>query len=67
MDYTNIATTMNCALTLGGHTEVLGNFGNSVQRISMVSQSNSAVVKAQPSPVSADGSSFTVQWLNQGP
>jgi hypothetical protein len=66
-DYTGIGTATNCALTLGGRTDVLGNFGKSVQSISMVSQSNSALVKAQPSALSADGSSFIIQWLNQGP
>lgn len=55
--YTSISST--CAATISGVSQSLGGFG-SVQGITMVNRH--LVVLAQPSPLSTDGSSFTVQW-----
>ncbi len=33
----------------------------------MVDESNSTTLKAQPSALSSDGTSFSVQWLSPGP
>jgi hypothetical protein len=51
--------------TVHGVTGALGSFGSNVQSITMVT--SGGVTKAQPSPVSADGTSFTVQWFSPGP
>lgn len=56
-----------CTLGVGGSVADLGTFGSAIEELTMVSQSNSNVVKAQPSALSADGTSFTVQWLSGGP
>ena len=64
-DYTNVQA--SCALTMGGTSGLLGDFGSSVQKITMVSQSSTSTLKALPSSLSPDGSSFTVQWLSAGP
>jgi len=62
-DYTNVGG-MNCGVAEnGGPAAALGSYGSNVQEIAMVSQANHSVVKAQPSVLSADGTSFTVQWL----
>ncbi len=67
-DNTNLAISLNCALQMkGGQLSPIGAFGSSVQQITMVSSSNPTVVKAQPSTLSTDGTSFTVQWLSAGP
>lgn len=58
---------ITCAVQMNGNLAALGSYGSSVQQISMVSQSNSNVIKAQPSALSTDGTSFSVQWLNAGP
>lgn len=52
--------------TVSNKTGALGSFGANVQESIMVDESNSSVVKAQPSAVS-DNTSFSVQWLSPGP
>ena len=66
-DNTGITAAMNCAVAMNGPLANLGSFGSAVQEITMVGQSNPALVKSLPSAVSADGTSFTVQWMNAGP
>jgi Peptidase A4 family len=58
---------VNCAVAEGGALAPIGSFGSAVQEITMVSQSSTSVVKAQPSALSDDGTSFTVQWMSAGP
>jgi hypothetical protein len=58
---------INCGVAVNGVMAPLGSYGSAVQDITMVSRSNANVVKAQPSSLSTDGTSFTVQWLNAGP
>ncbi len=65
LDYTGI--NMSCGLIKNGVAGSIGSFGSAIQEISMVSQSNHNVVKAQPSALTNDGLSFTVQWLSAGP
>jgi Peptidase A4 family len=62
-DNTGIANT--CYATVGGTTGPIGAFGSSVQQITMVA--NSGAVKAQPSTLSSDGTSFSVTWTSAGP
>jgi hypothetical protein len=57
-DYTGVAGTGSA--TIGGATLPIGSLPNS--EISMDQSSGGAVI-AQPSPISADGTSFTVQWI----
>jgi hypothetical protein len=52
--------------TVNSKTGALGSFGANVQQSIMVDESNSTIVKAQPSAVS-DGTSFSVQWFSPGP
>jgi len=66
-DNTGITAAMTCAVATTGAVASLGSYGAAVQEITMVSQSSSSVVKSQPSVLSADGTSFTVQWMNAGP
>jgi Peptidase A4 family len=66
-DATGLTLRINCAATIGGVTGPIGSFGSAVQQITMVSQSNPSVVKAQPSALSNDGTSFTATWMNRGP
>jgi hypothetical protein len=56
-------TGMNCGVAVNGVMANLGTYGSAVQEIAMVSQANHSVVKAQPSSLSPDGTSFTVEWL----
>jgi hypothetical protein len=56
-DYTTVAST--CYATINGLSASFGSF-STVQEITMVSQSGR--ILAQPSPLSSDGSSFTVAW-----
>ncbi len=65
--YDSTGVKMTCDLTMNGVTGSIGSFGSSVQEITMVSQSSISQVKAQPSPLTTDGTSFTVQWLSSGP
>ena len=63
-DYTSVAGT--CSATVSGSTGSIGSFGSAVQTITMVS--NSGATKALPStPLSSDGTSFTVTWESAGP
>jgi Peptidase A4 family len=62
-DNTGIART--CYATIGGTTAAIGAFGSSVQQITMVS--TVGAIKAQPSALSADGTSFSVTWQSAGP
>lgn len=64
-DSTGAAST--CYATIGGVTGPIGSFGSSVQKITMVSQSSTTTLKAQPSALSSDGTSFTITWYNAGP
>lgn len=64
-DYTGVK--MTCGVLKDGVAGSIGSFGAAVQEITMVSQSNHGVVKAQPSALTSDGMSFTVQWMSAGP
>jgi hypothetical protein len=66
-DSTGITAAINCGATIGGVTGSVGSFGSAVQTITMVSQSNQNVVKASPSALTSDGTSFSVSWLSAGP
>lgn len=57
-DYTAISGT--CYATIGGASGSIGSFGSLVQQITMVT--NGGTVKAYPSSLSSDGTSFTVTW-----
>lgn len=59
MDNTGVSST-NTA-TIGGASGPIGSFGSSVQEITMVT--NSGVTEAQPSALSTDGTSFTINWV----
>ncbi len=62
-DTTGVAST--CTATVGGVSGAIGSFGANVQSITMVTSSNA--VKAQPSALSTDGTSFSVTWKSAGP
>jgi hypothetical protein len=64
--YDNTAVTGTCYATVAGATKAVGSFGSSVQEITMVTSSGKAV-KAQPSSLSSDGTSFSVAWKTSGP
>ena len=66
-DATAITVKMNCDATINGVAGSIGSFGTAVQQITMVSQSNHNTVKAQPSALSTDGTSFMATWMNAGP
>ncbi len=67
-DATKITVKMNCAATINGVTGSIASFGSAaVWPITMVSKSNPSLVKAQPSALSSDGTSFMVTWMNAGP
>jgi len=51
--------------TVGGTTGPIGSFGSNVQTITMVSQSGA--IKAQPSALGPDASSFSDTWVSAGP
>ncbi len=57
-DYTSISGT-NYA-TISGTTGTIGSFGSSAVRMTMVNSAGSTL--AEPSPLSADGTSFTETW-----
>ncbi len=57
-------TGSGCNVGVNGVVANLGAYGSAIQEITMVSQSNHAVVKAQPSALSTDGTSFTIQWMH---
>lgn len=63
---TNIKLTSG--IVMNGVPGTIGSFpAASVWPITMVSQSNSSVVKSSPSTLTNSGSSFTVTWENSGP
>jgi len=66
-DNTGITSAINCAVGVNGKLAGIGTYGSAIQEITMVSQNNPSIVKSQPSAISADGTSFTVQWMNAGP
>jgi Peptidase A4 family len=61
-DYTGVSAT--CSLVVNGVSGALGSFGSSVVSIKMAT--GQGVVKALPSALSLDGTSFTIQWLASG-
>jgi len=65
--YVSTGVASTCYATVGGVTGPIGSFGLSVQKITMVSQSSSTTIKAAPSDLSSDGTSFTIAWSNAGP
>ncbi len=62
-DYTGVSPT--CFATVGGTAGAIGTFGAAVQTITMVTSSGG--VKASPSALSSDGTSFSVTWKTAGP
>ena len=62
-DFTSIAGT--CTATVGGQTGPISQFGAGVQQITMVT--SAGAVKAQPSTLSTNGTSFQVTWISRGP
>jgi hypothetical protein len=63
VDATGVASTSYAAI--GGLSLSIGSFGSSLQSITMVTKSGA--VKAQPSALSSDGTSFLVTWKSSGP
>lgn len=62
-DSTGVGST--CTATIGGVSGTIASFGTNVQSISMVT--SSGAVKASPSALSTDGTSFSVAWKSSGP
>ncbi len=65
VDYTQVSSTSYA--TIGGITGNISSFGSLVNPITMYGSYNPRLVKAQPSGLSTDGTSFSVQWKNAGP
>jgi hypothetical protein len=65
--FDNTKASGTCYATVGGVTNTIGSFGSSVQVITMVSSSRGHAVKASPSNLSTDGTSFSVAWKSSGP
>jgi hypothetical protein len=63
--YDNTGVTGTCNATVCGLTGSIGSFGSAVQEITMVS--NRGTVKALPSALSSDGTSFSITWKSAGP
>ncbi len=61
----NTGVLSTCYATINGVTGSFGSFGSNVQQITMVAYDGS--VKAQPSALSTDGTSFSVTWKSKGP
>ena len=61
-NYTAVAGT-NFA-TVGGSTHALGSFGSNV---SITMDTKDGTIKAQPSGLTNDNTSFTISWLSAGP
>jgi len=59
-------TTLDSA-TMRGVSGPIGSFGSTVQEITMVSQKDATTLKAVPSSLSGDQSSFSVTWYSAGP
>jgi hypothetical protein len=54
-----------CTATISGKTRTINSFGSDLKRLTMLSlqsTKNKIVVKAQPSLLSSDGTSFQVAW-----
>ncbi len=62
-DYTGIAN--SCYATISGARGPLGSFGARAREITMIRRD--LTIKAMPSPLSADLTSFTVAWADAGP
>ena len=62
-DSTTVAGT--CYATIGGVTGYIGSFTSAVQEITMVNRRGAT--KASPSPLSTDGTSFSLTWVSAGP
>jgi hypothetical protein len=58
----NTGDTGTCDATIAGATGEIGSFGANVQQITMVT--NTGAVKAQPSSLTADGTSFSDTWVS---
>ncbi len=56
-------TFTNCATTISGNTGTIGSFPNNP--ITMTT--SSGLIKAQPSSLSTDGTSFSITWVISGP
>ena len=65
-DFGTVLFSQNGA-TVGGTTGAIGAFGTNVQDITMVGQRAPHTIKAQPSPLSTDGTGFSVTWYGTGP
>lgn len=63
--YDSTSVVGTCSATIGTVTGYIGSFGSAVQEITMVNRRGA--VKALPSTLSSDGSSFSVTWVNAGP
>jgi hypothetical protein len=63
--YDSTAVTGTCYATVSGVLGSIGSFGTAVQQITMVSRRGS--IKALPSSLSSDGTSFSVKWKSAGP
>ncbi len=63
--YDNTGVSSTNFATVGGATKAIGAFGTSVHEITMVT--NGGAIKASPSALSSDGTSFTVSWVSSGP
>jgi len=64
----NTKVTYSCGLVMNGQPGNIGSFSSSnVFSVSMVGENDASVVKAQPSSLSLDGSSFSITWENSGP
>ncbi len=58
-------TSGTCFATINGNSAPIGSFASNVQKITMVT--SSGAVKASPSALTSDGTSFSVQWASSGP
>jgi Peptidase A4 family len=65
MDSTGVIGTSDA--TVSGTTAPIGSFGSNVYQINMVSVSDPSVLKALPSSLSSDGTSFSDGWVRSGP
>ena len=65
LDYTG--QTSSCFATIGGTTGPIGlpAFNSNADAITM--DTSGGTVKAMPSPLSTDGKSFSIAWMNPGP
>jgi hypothetical protein len=63
--YDSTRVTGTCYATVGGVLGSIGSFGAAVQEITMVSRRGA--VKALPTSLSGDGTSFSVAWKSAGP